>query len=91
MAWKSERVEARLSPDERSRIDRAALLAGESVSTFVVHSAIRRADEVISAADVTVVPDDYFDALLRGLDEADAAPRLAAASTDARRRGRIQR
>lgn len=87
---KTDRMEARVSPEERARIEEAASVAGVSVSAFVVSAAVERAEEVIAAATRTVVPADYFDDLLSALDEAESAPRLARAAKRARRRGRIQ-
>lgn len=89
MAVKTDRIEARLSPDERDRIERAASTAGVSVSAFMVGAAVDRAEEVIAAATVTVVPADYFDGLLAALDEAEAAQQLAQAVKRSRRTARI--
>lgn len=89
MAVKTDRLEARLSPDERALIERAASTSGVSVSAFMVGAAVVRADEVIAAATTTLVPADYFDALLAALDEPDRAPRLAKAAKRARRNARI--
>lgn len=89
MAVKTDRIEARLSPDERVRIERAAATAGSSVSAFVVEAAVERADAVLAAATTTLVPAEYFDALLAALDEPDAALRLAAAARRAQRDARI--
>lgn len=89
MAVKTDRLEARLSPDERERIEQAASTTGLSVSAFVVEVAVERADEIIAAATTTVVPADYFDDLLAALDEADEAPRLAEAAKQSRRSRRI--
>lgn len=91
MAVRTDRVEARVSPEQRARIERAAAFSGESMSAFVVSAAVRRADEVIAERSATVVPSDYFDQLLAALDEpGESAPRLAAAATKARRRRRIR-
>ncbi len=90
MAPKTDRVEARLSSDERERIDRAAKLAGQSVSTFVVTAAVEKAEQVISESAVTSVPADYFDQLLASLDKAERMPRLARAAKRARQRPRIR-
>jgi uncharacterized protein (DUF1778 family) len=88
---KSDRVEARLSPEQRDRIGRAAAFTGESMSTFIVSAAVQRADDVIAERSSTVVPSDYFDELLAALDEApEASPRLAAAAKRARRQSRIR-
>lgn len=90
MATRSERVEARLSRDERRRIDRAARLAGQSVSSFLVAAAVEKAEQVITASAVTVVPADYFDRLLSALDEPERAPRLERAARRARARRPIR-
>lgn len=89
MAVKTDRFEARLSADERERIERAAATAGQSMSAFMVGAAVARADEVIAAATATVVPADYFDDLLGALDHPEPAPRLAKAAQQARRTPRI--
>jgi len=89
MAVKTDRIEARLSPEERAHIERAAATAGSSVSAFIVDAAVERADEVLTAATTTFVPAEYFDALLATLDEPEDAPRLAAAFARARRNPRI--
>ena len=89
MATKSERVEARLSTEERARIERAARFEGRSLSSFIVDAAVDRADHVLAERTVTVVPGDYFDRLVAALDEPDVAPRLTKAATRARRRQRL--
>jgi uncharacterized protein (DUF1778 family) len=84
-------VEARLSPEQRERIARAAAFAGESLSAFMVAAAVQRADELIAEESSTVVPTDYFDQLLAALDApAEPSPRLAAAAKRARRELRIR-
>lgn len=90
MAVKTERMEARVSPEERDRIERAASTAGLSVSAFMVSAAVERADEIIFEATTTTVPADYFDELLVALDEPQRAPRLAKAAHRARRQRRIK-
>ncbi|MBI4730320.1 MAG: DUF1778 domain-containing protein [Acidobacteria bacterium] len=87
---KTERVEARLSPRERRRIDQAAALEGQSVSAFIVAAAGEKAEQVISVRATTVVPSGYFDRLLSAIDHAGAAPRLARAAKRARQRRRIR-
>ena len=89
MAVKTDRVEARVSPEEHARIERAASTAGLSVSAFMVGAAVERADEIIAEATTTTVPADYFDGLLAVLDEPAQAPRLAQAAKRARRSPRI--
>lgn len=90
MPAKSERVEARLTPDERERIHRAADFEGQSVSSFMVAAAVEKADEVISEHTVTRVPADYFDQLLQALDDPGPAPQLRRAARRARQRPRIR-
>lgn len=89
MAVKTDRLETRLSPDERDRIERAASAAGVSVSAFMVGAAVERADEIIAATTTTIVPADYFDSLLAALDEPGGAPQLAKAAKRSRRTARI--
>jgi uncharacterized protein (DUF1778 family) len=87
MAVKRDRIESRVPPEARARIEQAAAMAG--VSSFMVDAAVERADELIAQETMTIVPADYFDALLAALDEPDPAPRLAKAAADVNRRRRI--
>ncbi len=89
MAVKSERLEARVSPEQRARLEWAASLAGTSVSAFVVDAAVDRAEELLAAQMSTTVPAGYFDQLVSALDEAERAPRLAKAAKRVARRPRI--
>ena len=91
MAVKTERIEARLSTDERALIERAASLAGLSTSAFVIGAAIDQADRVLSASSVTAVPEDYFDRLVKALDAPEPAPRLQEVAARALNRPRIAR
>jgi len=88
MKTRSERVEARLSADERAQIERAARYEGRSLSSFIVEAAVERADQILAERTVTIVPADYFDQLVAALDEAGRAPRLerAAERVDSGRR-----
>jgi len=89
MAVKSDRLEARVSPEQRARLEWAARLAGTSVSAFVVDAALGRAEELMGAQMSTSVPADYFDRLVTTLDQADRAPTLAKAARRVERRPRI--
>ena len=91
MGTKGERLEARLSSAQRAQIEHAAALAGESVSSFVVLAAVERAESVVTEQTSTVVPAEYFDALLSALDEPEPALRLERAARAADRRGTIKR
>ncbi|MFA5890663.1 MAG: DUF1778 domain-containing protein [Actinomycetota bacterium] len=90
MATKTERVEARLSSQERKLIERAAAFEGQSLSSFMVAAATERAEQVISAQTTTMLPADYFDRLLAAIDRAEDAPRLTVAAKKARQHGRIR-
>ncbi len=89
MAAKTDRIEARLSPRQRDRIDKAAAFEGQSLSSFVVAAAEEKAEQVIAARTTTFVPSEYFDLLLSAIDEADRAPQLERAAKRARRSRRI--
>lgn len=89
MATKSERVEARLSAEERAQIERAARFEGRSLSAFMVDAAVERADQILAEQTKTVVPADYFDQLVAALDEPDRAPRLRRAAKRAGRQRHI--
>jgi uncharacterized protein (DUF1778 family) len=89
MATRTQRVEARIAPRDRARIDKAAALEGQSVSAFLVTAAAEKANQVITARTTTAVPADYFDRLVAAIDRADRAPRLARAAKLAREDRRI--
>jgi uncharacterized protein (DUF1778 family) len=90
MAVKTGRLEARLTAAQRSEIERAAMLASESVSSFVVTAAVQRAEAIVAERASTIIPAAYFDRLVASLDEPDRAPRLTRAVRGARRRSRIK-
>ena len=89
MAAKSDRLEARVSPQQRATLEWAASLAGTSVSAFVVDAAVERAEELMAAQMSTTVSADYFDRLVGVLDQAARAPTLVKAARRAGRRARI--
>jgi len=89
MATRTARIEARVAPRDRARIDKAAALEGLSVSAFMVSAAAEKAAQVIAAATTTVAPAEYFDRLASAIDRADRAPRLARATRLARKERRI--
>jgi uncharacterized protein (DUF1778 family) len=91
MGVKTDRMEARVSPEQRAHIERAASVVGLSVSAFIVGAAVERAEQIIAEATTTTVAADYFDELLAALDEPTPTPRLAKAAKHARRSRRIQR
>jgi uncharacterized protein (DUF1778 family) len=89
MATRTQRVEARVAPRDRARIDKAAALEGQSISAFMVAAAAEKADQVITARTTTIVPANFFDRLVAAIDRADRAPRLARAAKLAREDRRI--
>jgi uncharacterized protein (DUF1778 family) len=77
MTIREARLDFRLDPESKARIERAAKLNHESVSSFVLHAATDAADRVLARAEITLMPADQFDELLAALDAADQAPALA--------------
>jgi uncharacterized protein (DUF1778 family) len=87
---RTSRIELRSQPAREERIRYAARMENKSLSAFILEAASDRAEEVIAAANVTVVPADFFDELLASLDEPPTPmPRLREAAK--RRRQVIQR
>jgi len=81
------RMEYRIRPESKARIELAARLTAESASDFARTAAELRAEEVLRTHDLlTVVPAEFFDDLLGALDEpAGANPALKRAARRARR------
>lgn len=89
MPARSQRLEARVAPLEAATIRRAAALENVSTSAFVVSSAVARAEQIIARRQATAVPSDFFDRLLRSLEEPGVVvPALARAARRARKRRR---
>jgi uncharacterized protein (DUF1778 family) len=86
---RTRRLEARLDPATDDLIAEAARLLGQSRSSFVVASAKEKAEAVVARSDRTLMSARQFDALIASLDQADAAPRLAAAFTEKRAFARL--
>jgi uncharacterized protein (DUF1778 family) len=88
MPIRTERLEARLAPEQAATIRRAAELEMVSASSFVVSSAVARAEEIIASQQATAVPSDFFERLLWRLEQPPASiPALARAAKRARKRG----
>jgi uncharacterized protein (DUF1778 family) len=70
MSAATARIEARVAPETKARIEHAAALEHATVSEFVVSAANARAEQVMRRHEsYTTVPADYFDQLLAALDE----------------------
>lgn len=86
MAVASARLEFRIRPEHKSRIERAAALVHEPVSEFARTAAAEKAERVIREHEATTtVPAEFFDELLDAL---DAPPRANPALTRAAQRAR---
>lgn len=75
----------RADPESEALIARAAAEEDVSVSAFVLAAAVREADRVLGRSDRTLMPAEQFDALVRSLDVAEPAARLAVAARRPRR------
>jgi len=82
MATATARLEFRVSPQEKSRIERAAELSGEQVSSFARAAAEEKADRVLREHEATTtVPAEFFDDLIAAFDApAKASPGLRKAA-----------
>lgn len=82
----SARLEFRVRPERKSRIERAAELVHEPVSEFARTAAEEKAERVIREHEATTtVPFEFFDDLLDALDE---SPRANQALTRAAQQAR---
>lgn len=86
MSATSARLEFRIRPDLKSRIERAAELTRVPVSEFARDAAEEKADRVIRDYESTTrVPAEFFDELLDALDAPPSAnPALVRAARRAR-------
>jgi uncharacterized protein (DUF1778 family) len=69
MSTATERMEVRLTPEDKSLLLEAAGINHESASGFVVRAAREAAKEVIERDQATVVPAAFFEAMVASLDE----------------------
>ena len=73
----TSRLEVRVHPDSKARLERAAALAQVPVSDFVRSAVEERTAQVLAEHELqTLVPADFFDDLLASLDVA-AEPNAA--------------
>jgi uncharacterized protein (DUF1778 family) len=61
------RLNFRVRPETEQRLRSAAAASNQSLTDFVISAAEERADEVLASH--TLVPAEYFDALLEALDQ----------------------
>lgn len=84
------RLEFRVSPSDRARIEHAAELIGEPASTFARNAAEARADEILREYEATTrLPGEFFDSLYEALEalDAPAVPNAALRAAADRMRG----
>lgn len=85
------RLEFRIQEEAKARIEAAAALAGQNVSDFARSAVLERAEAILRPQEQTLVPPDFFDALLRELDApATTNERLTRAAREARKSIRRQ-
>lgn len=77
---KSERLEMRLTREQKDLIERAARIKGLDVTSFAVPTVVEAAQEVVGQQSVTVLSDRDYKKFLRILDaHEEPAPKLKAA------------
>jgi len=86
---KTARIEIRAEPGQEDQIRRAAGLVNQSISAFVVTSAVERADEVMAKWSTTTVPTEFFDQLMAALDEPAPANEALRKVARQRKPGRV--
>lgn len=74
---KTERIELRISPEDKDAIAAAAAMERITTTEFVRNAVLDRAQHVRARADRTLMPAEQFDALMATLDVADDTPKLA--------------
>lgn len=82
---KTERIELRISVDDKVAIADAAAMERTSTTDFVREAVLDRVRSVNARADRTLMPAKQFDALIAALDVADDTPNLSRAFAHKRR------
>jgi uncharacterized protein (DUF1778 family) len=76
MATRDSRLEVRLDPECKARIEQAAKLGGLTVSAFVLDVVMAATDRALARLDVTLMSAEQFDELAASLETANSAPEL---------------
>jgi len=79
-ARKQERLEARVTPEQKRLISRGAALRGFSVTDFVVASAQEAANEAIRDSQILTLHDDARDVFVKAILHPPAPNRAARAA-----------
>ena len=82
---KTERIELRVSAEDKEAIAAAAAMEQTTTTEFVRDAVLGRAQHVQARSDRTLMPAEQFDALVTALDVADDTPSLARALARERR------
>ncbi|MHB1787466.1 MAG: type II toxin-antitoxin system TacA family antitoxin [Acidimicrobiales bacterium] len=67
---KTARIEVRTDPVHEALLKQAAALTNQTLTSFILEAAERRAEQVVAESNTTVVPSAFFDQLLDALDHA---------------------
>lgn len=81
------RLELRVAPQDKQLLEHAARLTRASLSAFVLQASRQAAEDVLRRDQVTVVPPDFYDAMIASLDA--PAERNEALAQAARRRQEV--
>lgn len=82
---KTERIELRVSAQDKDYIASAAAMEHTTTTEFVRNAVLDRAQHVRARSERTLMPAEQFDALVAALDVVDDTPNLARAFADKRR------
>jgi uncharacterized protein (DUF1778 family) len=66
---KTARIEVRTDREHAALLKQAANLTNQTLTSFILDAAERRAEQVVAEANSTVVPSAFFDQLLDALDQ----------------------
>lgn len=66
---KTARIEVRTDREHEALLKQAANLTNQTLTSFILDAAERRAEQVVAEANTTVVPSAFFDQLLDALDQ----------------------
>ena len=66
---KTARIEVRTDREHEALLKQAASLTNQTLTSFILDAAERRAEQVVAEANTTLVPSAFFDQLLDALDQ----------------------
>lgn len=71
---KSERLDLRLTAEQKSLIEQAAAIEGTTAAGFTVAAVMERAAEAVYRAKTLTLPDQAWEEFVRVLDTTDGTP-----------------